>query len=441
VSATDRALTRTEERSGGALQPLFRQEVMVEAQSQWLGTVLLEPRVTHRIFATLSVLAVLAVASLLVFTSYTRKARVNGWLVPQQGVMRVFAREAGVVTHVHAREGMAVRKGMPLLVVSTETHSEALGDTRQEIVRRLTRRRNSMEDEKTTQDRLFKQQAADLAMRLDALRAEQDHLAQEMAIQHSRLQLSEKVVSRTRVMRARDIVPEPRMEDAERERLEQAGKLRNLERVQASLRREEVQVTAALNELPLRRRTQMAEIERNVAALEQELAEAELEREAVITAPADGTVTALQVEAGGSAQPSVPLMSILPAGSELQAHLFTPSHAIGFLKPGQRVLLRYAAFPYQKFGSYEGRIANVSQSAMSPSEMPQQLSGLTALFGPNEPIYRVIVDLASQTATAYGQPVPLQPGMQLEADVLIESRRLFEWVLEPLFSLTGKWSQ
>jgi membrane fusion protein len=355
--------------------------------------------------------------------------------------MRVFAREAGVVTQVHAREGMAVRKGMPLLVVSTETHSEALGDTRQEIVRRLTRRRNSMEDEKTTQDRLFKQQAADLAMRLDALRAEQDHLAQEMAIQHSRLQLSEKVVSRTRVMRARDIVPEPRMEDAERERLEQAGKLRNLERVQASLRREEVQVTAALNELPLRRRTQMAEIERNVAALEQELAEAELEREAVITAPADGTVTALQVEAGGSAQPSVPLMSILPAGSELQAHLFTPSHAIGFLKPGQRVLLRYAAFPYQKFGSYEGRIANVSQSAMSPSEMPQQLSGLTALFGPNEPIYRVIVDLASQTATAYGQPVPLQPGMQLEADVLIESRRLFEWVLEPLFSLTGKWSQ
>jgi membrane fusion protein len=441
VSAPDRALTRTEDRSGGALQPLFRQEVMVEAQSQWLGTVLLEPRVTHRIFATLSVLAVLAVASLLVFTSYTRKARVNGWLVPQQGVMRVFAREAGVVTQVHAREGMAVRKGMPLLVVSTETHSEALGDTRQEIVRRLTRRRNSMEDEKTTQDRLFKQQAADLAMRLEALRAEQEHLAQEMAIQHSRLQLSEKVVSRTRVMRARDIVPEPRMEDAERERLEQAGKLRNLERVQASLRREEVQVTAALNELPLRRRTQMAEIERNVAALEQELAEAELEREAVITAPADGTVTALQVEAGGSAQPSVPLMSILPAGSVLQAHLFTPSHAIGFLKPGQRVLLRYAAFPYQKFGSYEGRIANVSQSAMSPSEMPQQLSGLTALFGPNEPIYRVIVDLASQTATAYGQPVPLQPGMQLEADVLIESRRLFEWVLEPLFSLTGKWSR
>ena len=46
---------------------------------------------------------------------------------------------------------------------------------------------------------------------------------------------------------------------------------------------------------------------------------------------------------------------------------------------------------------------------------------------------------ASQTATAYGAPVPLQPGMQLEADVLIERRRLIEWMLDPLLTLTGKW--
>jgi membrane fusion protein len=29
--------------------------------------------------------------------------------------------------------------------------------------------------------------------------------------------------------------------------------------------------------------------------------------------------------------------------------------------------------------------------------------------------------------------------MQLEADVLIEKRRLIEWVLDPIFTLTGKW--
>ena len=32
----------------------------------------------------------------------------------------------------------------------------------------------------------------------------------------------------------------------------------------------------------------------------------------------------------------------------------------------------------------------------------------------------------------------LQAGMQLEADVVTDSRRLIEWMFEPLFTLTGK---
>jgi membrane fusion protein len=128
----------------------------------------------------------------------------------------------------------------------------------------------------------------------------------------------------------------------------------------------------------------------------------------------------------------------VPSGAVLQAQLFSPSRAIGFLKEGQRVLLRYEAFPYQKFGFHEGVVVSVSRSAMSPAEMTQQLAGLTALYGTNEPVYRINVELAQQTVTAYGNSVPLQPGMKLEADVLLESRRLVEWMLEPLFSVSGK---
>ena len=130
---------------------------------------------------------------------------------------------------------------------------------------------------------------------------------------------------------------------------------------------------------------------------------------------------------------------IVPAGAKLQAQLFGPSRAIGFVRPGDRVLLRYAAFPYQKFGQYEGSVASISRSAVSPSELPQRLSGLTALYGTDEPLYQIVVDPAHQVAAAYGEAVPLRPGMQLEADVLAETRRLVEWVLDPLFTLTGNW--
>ncbi|HZH51142.1 MAG TPA: HlyD family efflux transporter periplasmic adaptor subunit [Microvirga sp.] len=413
---------------------------MVEHQSQWLGTVLLEPRITHWMFAFLALLATAAVLGLLFLTSYTRKARINGWLVPQQGVVRVFTPQGGVITQIHVKEGMEVRRGTPLLAVSTEMQSRTVGGTRQEVVDRLTKRRNSMIEEKTVQERLFAQQTADLTRRIKAIEDELRYLALEMDLQRSRLKLSEKVAERMRAMRKRDIVPEPRVEEAERERIEEAAKLQSLERTQAALQREHLQMQASLSEIPLRRLTQLAEIERNVAALEQELAEAEERREIVILAPQDGTVTGMQIEQGGNAQPSAPLMSIVPTGATLQAQLFSPSRAVGFLREGQRVLLRYEAFPYQKFGFHEGVVVSISRSAVSPTEMNQQLAGLTALYGANEPVYRVTVDLAQQSVTAYGEAKPLQPGMQLEADVLLEKRRLVEWMLEPLFSISGKWT-
>jgi len=427
--------------SSTAIEPLFRPEVLVEHQSQWLGTILLEPKISHWMFASLALLATAAVLGLLFFASYTSKARISGWLVPQQGLVRVFTPQAGVVTQLHVKEGMAVTKGAPLLSVSTEMQSEALGGTRQEIVRRLTKRRDSMAEEKLVQARLFALQSADLSRRIAALEDEQKYLAKEIDLQRAQLQLNEEIEARMRTLRTRDIVTEPRREEAERERIQQAAKMQNLERTQLALQREALQMQASLRELPFLRATKLAEIDRNVAALEQELAEAEARREIVIVAPQDGTVTGLQIESGGSAQANVPLLNIVPSDTALQAQLFSPSRAIGFLHEGQRVLLRYEAFPYQKFGFHEGVVTSVSRSAISPAEMAQQLVGLTALYGANEPVYRVTVDLQQQTVTAYGKPMPLQPGMKLEADVLLESRRLVEWMLEPLFSISGKLSQ
>lgn len=420
-------------------QPLFREEVLAEQRANWLGTVLLEPRFAYRVFGGISIAAALAVVALLVFGSFTRKARISGWLVPQHGLVRVATPHPGVIRRIHVREGSRVERGSPLVVVSAELQSQTAGATREEIVRRLASRRDSMAAQRRVQEQLLDQQQAELRQRIGRLGAEQKYLAKELELQRRRLALAERTMARERAMRARDLIPLPRLNRAEQDRLDQAARLHTLERNLSALAREENQAATALQEHPFRRQTQLAEIDRNVAALEQDLAEAESRREIVLTAPQDGVVGTVQAEDGGTANPSVPLVTIIPSGSALQAQLFSPSRAIGFVRTGQRVLLRYQAFPYQKFGFYEGVVANVSRAALSPSELPTQLSGLTSLYGSNEPFYRITVDLGRQTATAYGAAVPLQPGMQLEADVLIERRRLIEWVFDPLLTLTGKW--
>jgi membrane fusion protein len=428
-----------EPRPAPANPTLFRPEIMEEMRSQWLGSVLLEPRISHWVFAAGAGLAAVAVIGLLLFGTYTRKERVSGWLVPERGVVRLAAPKQGVIIAIKVHEGATVKAGEPLLVLSAELQSEAAGPVKEGVVRRLEARRDSLVSEKAVQGQLFEQQSADLSARIAALGSERGHLAEEIDLQQEQVDLSEKRLARLRPLRERGLATEPQLEAAEQDRIDQAAKLQTLERAQANLQRELAELEGTLRQLPFTRAVRLAELDRDSAAIEQQLAEAEGQREIVITAPQSGTVTNLRATVGSNVQTDVPLLNIVPSGSTLHAKLFGTSRSVGFVKPGQRVLLRYQAFPYQKFGFYDGTVASVSRTAMSPTDLPQQLSGLTSLYGANEPIYEITVDLAKQIATAYGEPVPLQSGMQLNADIMIDRRRLIEWALDPLFSLTGGW--
>jgi len=153
----------------------------------------------------------------------------------------------------------------------------------------------------------------------------------------------------------------------------------------------------------------------------------------VVTAPQDGLVTAIAAERGQYVALQ-PLATLLPGASPLEAHLFAPSRAVGFVEAGQKVRVRYAAYPFQKFGQYDGEVVQVSRAALAPAELPPQL----ALPARAEALYRITVRLASPYVMAYGKAQPLTAGMQLEADVMQERRRLIEWVFEPLIALGRK---
>ena len=159
---------------------------------------------------------------------------------------------------------------------------------------------------------------------------------------------------------------------------------------------------------------QLAELNRSISSSDQELTESELRRRLHVLAPRDGVVTAVTAEVGHAVDPSRPVLSIVPPGARLQAQLFAPSKAVGFVRGGEAVMLRFDAYPYQKFGHTAGRVTEVARVALTGQ------------------------DLSAQTIMAYGEARPLQIGMQLEADIMQERRKLYEWVLEPLISITGK---
>jgi membrane fusion protein len=206
-----------------------------------------------------------------------------------------------------------------------------------------------------------------------------------------------------------------------------------------SLERERATVKGELDQLPSKLATQEALIARTVAVNSRDLGEVEARRSQVIPAPQSGTVTAVHAYTGSTVGPGAPLLSIVPRGAVLEAHLYAPSQAVGFVHAGQTVLLRYRAYPYQKFGHSRGVITSVSRTAIEPSELPAMFAA-AAPGSTAEALYRVTVALERQHVIAYGKAAPLQPGMQLDADVLLERRRLVEWMLAPIFTLTGRWA-
>jgi membrane fusion protein len=203
-----------------------------------------------------------------------------------------------------------------------------------------------------------------------------------------------------------------------------------LERQATTVRRNIVQLEQALKELEAERDQQKASAAWDLALLEQERIQQEASGGLLIRAPIGGIVATRLVEPGQAVQAGQPLVSLLPAGSVLQAQLLVPSRAIGFVKPGDRVTLRYQAYPYQKFGHHGGKVIRISRSALNPTE-----TGSGGGSSRAEPFYRVLVALEHQTVTAYGRQEPLRPGMVLEADIMGERRKLYEWALEPLYTL------
>lgn len=109
----------------------------------------------------------------------------------------------------------------------------------------------------------------------------------------------------------------------------------------------------------------------------------------------------------------------------MQAELLIPTRAAGFVRVGQDVRFQYDAFPYQNFGTYTGRIVELSHTVLTKSDTAGPIA-------PEEPVYKAIARLDRPDVDANGQTAPLQSGMLLKAEIILDRRSLAEWIIDPL---------
>ena len=410
---------------------LFRKEALEHQQQRPLGdTILLRP-LSFSLLTAFAVVSALAVLAFVTWGEYTRKATVKGYLAPTQGLIKVYAPEAGTLIEKHAHDGQVVRKGQPLFVLSTERSSRETTETQAAAIEQLRDRRDSLARSAEQQASIDQIQKRTVEEKLRGMQAELRQLDAEIQTQEQRVAGAKVILERNQALLEQHFVSPVQLQQRKDELLDQRGRLQSLQRNRMTLTRDLGALRLEHDSLDLKAQTQRAATEREMSTLTQQMTEYESRRNVVITAPSDGTVTTILAERGQMATPSVPLLSILPSGAQLEAQLLVPTRAVGFIAPKQSVALRYQAFPYQRFGSYRGRVTQVSRTLITPNEanLPVALE---------EPVYRVTVALLGQSVQAYGDAVPLQAGMLLDADVWIDRRRIIEWIFDPILSVSGR---
>jgi membrane fusion protein len=398
---------------------------------QWMGRITLSQPVSSWLLTALVFLFAVAVLSLLFIGTYTRHESVQGQLIPSAGLLPVTARSAGTVMETRIHEGQPVAKDQALIELSDEVSSLSRGQTQVAVVNDLQAQLTELEALIENQKRLEGQQGAGLTDRILMLNKQLVEIDRQLSTQREVIGITELRLEKLKPGVQDGTFSQVELERYKAEALNGHAQLNVLTRQRLDTEQQLRTLQDQLRQLPLTSEAPRNELRFRLAGINQSLAQSEAQRAVVLRAPRDGVVVNLAIQNGQTVTAGQRLLSILPEGSFLQAELWLPSRAVGFLETGNRVILRYPAFPYQKFGLKGGRVLEISRSATAASE-------LTGLLGRTiaEPLYRVLVELDQQTVSAYGRAEPLKPGMTLDADILLDRRRLIEWVLEPLYGVS-----
>jgi membrane fusion protein len=424
---------------------LFRPESVEHQSHSWLGGIQLVRPVPLAILTAMVACTAFATGLFLFQGEYTRKAHVLGVVVPDRGLLRLPSPAVGVVAERRVNEGDSVHAGDVLFVVSVD-RSTLKGDAQAAVQGSLESRQRSLREANLQSKALEQEQVAALTRQIDDMRRELQQMDVEAELQQQRLALALKAQAKLESLQADNFVSSAHVQTKAEEVLGLRAQAQVLARQRTAHQREIGMLEARRRETPLQAQAQRGSIDRGIAQLAQESAQSDALQRIVVRAPQAGMITAVLAAPGDSVSPAAALASLLPEGAKMQAELFAPSSAVGFLRPDQAVQLRYQAFPFQKFGHHPGQVVQVSRTPLQAAELASLplTTGWSSISGSNpaqpagEPLYRITVALDKQTVQAYGVAQPLVAGMQLEADVLLDRRRLIEWIFEPLLSVTGR---
>lgn len=404
---------------------MFRNEAIESKPSKIEGNVQIATPVSWIAISFLLAISLITTIAYLASSPYARVETAYGKVSPDKGVAAVRPSRFGTVVEIAVADGERVEADDILATVRTEEDSGQDLSASEQVERAIAQQDASLASQIDAAKAAATAQQGQLTAQQAGLRAEIAQIESQITLQRNLIDTAQADLDQARRVAERGFISQRDLQVREDTLLARQQGLSQINQSMSAKRAALVESERSSAQLVAQARAQSSSLAAARAQVGQQAASTAGSRSYAIRAPIAGTVTALLARTGQPADPQMPLMTIVPAGAELQAELSVPSSAIGFVKQGQEVSLAIDAFPYQRFGTLKGEVLSVAKSALS-----QRTANGTVLS-----VYPVRVKLYTDNVTAFGRSEPLMSGMTLSARIVTEKRSLLEWLFEPLFAV------
>lgn len=413
------------------MSTLFRPQALQHKSHKLCGNVIIAQPTSFTFLIAFIVLIVLCAMIYLIVTDYSRKESVKGYLQPSSGMAKAYLKNSGVLAHLLVKEGDIVTKGDVLANIETANeyvngnniNQQALSNLQLQLQRLYIQFNDEHQLHDLNNERLHSH-ISHVSNKISQQQLQQTTL-------NKRLIINKQQFKDGKALFSKGYLSKQQVRQLEDKYLQLAQQQESLKQTLFSSHAELNQTQNDIRQLPFQLVRQQSILQDKIDSVKQHIYQAQFKQSYQVKANRSGRITNVLGKVGQTMAANKPLLTILPEQGKLQAILFVPTHSFGFVGKGQQTLLRYQAFPYQRFGLFAGKISEVSKAVLLPHD-------INTPVGANEPVYKVTVDLNQQYISAYGEQLALHPGMLLEADILIEKRSLWQWLLAPIYSLKGR---
>ena len=416
------------------MSSLFRKQAVEKQQDKLWGEVILIHPLSYTLICISICLIVITTGVFLAWGKFARQETAIGFLRPDAGVLKIYSSQAGTVKKLLVEEGSVVKKGDPIVLLSKAKVMIGGEEANKLQIQQLEKQEELLKAQIQRLNPIYQKKKKQILLQIESIQLDLKHLSLQITTAKQKLDLQQRQLDVAKSLENHKHITKSHVEELEGIRLSLLADYQSLKRLYSQRQREVVLLEDKNTSLELELEEQKDTLLGQALQLQGQVTQAKANHEFALRAEQDGTVSSLQVKEGQHINNQTPLLSLLPSGSILQGELLISTNAIGFVQVGQPVSIQYSAFPFQKFGLYYGTITRISKNVLMPNEFKDTPVTI------NTPVYKVSVALNSQTVTAYGEEFPLKSGIQLTANIRLDERSLIEWLLEPVYSLKGRFS-